>query len=122
MLLPPAIQRIEGAVIFAAAVYFYFASGFPWLWFLVLLLSFDISMVGYLFNPKAGANLYNLGHSFVLPVVLLVSGYALGNRVMLALGLIWVAHIGLDRVFGYGLKLESGFKDTHLGRISTVRK
>ena len=26
----------------------------------------------------------------------------------------WVGHIGADRLVGYGLKFESGFKDTHL--------
>lgn len=27
------------------------------------------------------------------------------------------AHVGFDRALGYGLKLPTGFKDTHLGRI-----
>lgn len=31
--------------------------------------------------------------------------------------LIWIAHIGFDRTLGYGLKYDSGFKFTHLGRI-----
>jgi hypothetical protein len=30
---------------------------------------------------------------------------------------IWVAHIGFDRMLGYGLKYPTAFSDTHLGRI-----
>ena len=30
---------------------------------------------------------------------------------------IWTAHIAMDRALGYGLKLPTGFTDTHLGRI-----
>jgi hypothetical protein len=28
--------------------------------------------------------------------------------------LIWLSHISIDRVFGYGLKLNDDFKHTHL--------
>jgi hypothetical protein len=31
--------------------------------------------------------------------------------------MIWLAHIGIDRALGYGLKYSSGFPFTHLGRI-----
>ena len=33
------------------------------------------------------------------------------------LALIWSAHIGFDRALGYGLKYDTGFSFTHLGRI-----
>ena len=36
---------------------------------------------------------------------------------MQAAALIWIAHIGLDRALGYGLKYATGFGDTHLGHI-----
>jgi len=32
-------------------------------------------------------------------------------------GLIWLVHIGADRLLGYGLKYPTGFKDTHLQRV-----
>jgi hypothetical protein len=32
-------------------------------------------------------------------------------------GLIWAAHIGMDRVLGFGLKYETRFSDTHLDRL-----
>ena len=33
------------------------------------------------------------------------------------IALIWLAHIGVDRLLGYGLKYPTGFKDTHLQRV-----
>ena len=29
----------------------------------------------------------------------------------------YVAPLGMDRFLGYGLKYETGFKDTHLGNL-----
>jgi hypothetical protein len=34
-----------------------------------------------------------------------------------ALGLLWLAHIGMDRAFGFGLKYPDSFRHTHLGVI-----
>lgn len=36
---------------------------------------------------------------------------------LMAGALIWIAHVGMDRALGYGLKRDTGFRDTHLGRI-----
>jgi hypothetical protein len=36
---------------------------------------------------------------------------------MFFLCVIWVAHIGFDRLLGYGLKYPTAFKDTHLGKV-----
>ena len=44
-------------------------------------------------------------------------GLAIGSVPVAAAGAILVAHSGMDRMMGYGLKLPSSFKDTHLGRI-----
>ncbi|NLE50171.1 MAG: DUF4260 domain-containing protein, partial [Chloroflexi bacterium] len=30
---------------------------------------------------------------------------------------VWIAHIGMDRALGYGLKYATGFKDTHIQRL-----
>lgn len=77
----------------------------------------DIFMVGYLIDSKTGAYVYNIGHSIITPLAFGIIGYLLNIELIIALSLIWLAHIGMDRAFGYGLKMESGFKDTHLGRI-----
>jgi hypothetical protein len=34
----------------------------------------------------------------------------------LALRLVWLAHVGQDRLLGYGLKYDAHFQHTHLGR------
>ena len=44
-------------------------------------------------------------------------GLSLDNPAFLGLAAIRAAHIGFDRMLGYGLKYTSGFNDTHLGRI-----
>jgi hypothetical protein len=41
----------------------------------------------------------------------------MGYEVLMWPALIWLAHIGMDRSLGYGLKLPTAFQDTHLGRI-----
>jgi hypothetical protein len=33
------------------------------------------------------------------------------------IALIWLAHIGLDRMLGYGLKYPTEFKDTHMQHV-----
>jgi hypothetical protein len=39
------------------------------------------------------------------------------HEAALQIALIWLAHIGVDRMLGYGLKYPTGFKDTHLQRV-----
>ena len=45
------------------------------------------------------------------------AGVIWSSDTALALALIWLTHIGVDRAVGYGLKYPSGFKDTHLQRV-----
>ena len=42
-------------------------------------------------------------------------------RLPMQVAAIWVAHIAMDRALGYGLKLPTGFTDTHLGKIGKGR-
>jgi len=48
---------------------------------------------------------------------LVIFGQILSNSIIIAIGLIWTAHIGMDRMLGYGLKYPTHFKDTHLNRV-----
>lgn len=118
---PVKIQRIEGAVLLLAGVVGWISSDLSWWWFALLLLVPDISMVGYLVNTKVGAAVYNLGHSLVGPGLLLGWAWLEGPNLALALGSVWLAHVGMDRMFGYGLKYEDAFKHTHLGWIGGQR-
>jgi hypothetical protein len=114
---PVLIQRLESGFIAAASLYFYLHLHFSWVWFIILLLTPDLFMVGYMSGSVLGAKLYNLGHNYGVPAVLLLIGAGTGTRLLLAAGLIWAAHVGMDRALGYGLKFGTGFKDTHLGRL-----
>lgn len=109
--------RLEGLVILVLAVIGYQQLEVSWWPFVVLLLAPDISMVGYLLNTKVGAVVYNFGHSLVLPLLILAAGWLRDANLLLGGGFIWIAHIGLDRALGYGLKEPAGFKHTHLGKI-----
>lgn len=74
-------------------------------------------MVGYAKSTKLGALLYNIGHSYLLPTITVILGWRQERPLMLAIGLIWLAHIGMDRFAGYGLKYDENFKETHLGNL-----
>jgi hypothetical protein len=112
---PRAWLRAEGLLTLAAAATLYGLSGGSWITFAVLFLAPDLSFVGYLAGPKAGAAVYNAAHSHVGPLVALL--VLLYLSVPPTLPLVWFAHIGFDRALGYGLKYPSAFQDTHLGRI-----
>jgi hypothetical protein len=111
------LQRLEGLALGLAALALYAGTGASWGLFALLLLAPDLSMVGYLGGPWLGALCYNLGHSLLGPLLLAGLGWALALPLVLSLGLIWLAHVGLDRALGYGLKRASHFRETHLGRL-----
>ena len=111
------VLRLEGAAAFVAAIALYGHAGFPWLALVILFLAPDLSMLAYLAGPRAGALAYNLVHTYALALPLALAGFAVGSTIASALALILIAHIGFDRMLGYGLKYASGFNDTHLSRI-----
>ncbi len=114
---PAVLLRMEGAALLATSVVLYWVTGESWLWFALLLLAPDVSMLGYLAGPKVGAAAYNLFHAYPLPAALALYGLLAGSPLALSLALIWFSHIGMDRVVGYGLKYPTGPKDTHLQRV-----
>jgi hypothetical protein len=68
-------------------------------------------------RPSTGALTYNLGHSLIGPALALGWFYIGGPSIALVVGCVWLAHIGMDRLFGYGLKHSDSFHHTHLGYI-----
>ncbi len=115
--LPAVFLRIEGAALFVGAVVLYFHADYAWWLFLVLLLAPDVAGAGYLLGPRIGAATYDFGHLEAFPIALAVIGVVADSDVCVKLALIWLAHIGMDRAVGYGLKYPTRFKDTHLQRV-----
>jgi len=113
---PRMLLRAEGAALFVAAAILYARSDASWWLFAVLFLAPDISFIAYFGGARAGAIGYNAAHTLVGPLVLALAGL-LTNNVLVPLALIWIAHIGFDRLLGYGLKYGAGFAYTHLGRV-----
>jgi hypothetical protein len=120
--LPTLFLRTEGAVLFGLATFLYWWVGGGWLLFLVLVLAPDMGMIGYVRGTRVGALVYNLFHTYFPPAVLAIAGVWTGARLPILVALVWFAHIGMDRMFGFGLKQTSGFQDTHLGRIGGARE
>ena len=111
------LLRLEGLTLFAGMLLLYWIWGGSWWVFVILFLAPDLSFIAYLADPKIGAVVYNAAHSYMAPVALLTAGFAAGEPLVLSIAMIWLAHIGIDRALGYGLKYQTGFGVTHLGRI-----
>lgn len=113
---PRPILQLEGGIVFGLSLLAYNWEHGSWLLFVLLFLVPDLSMIGYAMNPRIGAAAYNAIHTYVGP--LLLAGYSLAtnHHTALLLALIWVAHIGFDRMLGFGLKYSTAFKHTHLSR------
>jgi hypothetical protein len=114
---PSFILHVEYAVLLLAAVTFYQHLHFSWLLFAVLFLVPDLSMLGYMANPRLGSALYNCGHAIFFPVLLCLLGFVFLRFLPVAVGIIWFSHIVFDRMLGYGLKYPTHFKDTHLQHL-----
>ena len=52
-----------------------------------------------------------------MPAAFVALGWWQDHRLAAAAGLVWLAHIGMDRLLGYGLKYDDHFQHTHLGLI-----
>lgn len=112
---PKSFLRFEGAVLFITALFLFRSTHQHWWWVPALLLVPDIFMVGYARSSQVGAMIYNIGHTYLLPTIMSLYGWHNHRPLALAIGLIWLAHIGMDRFAGYGLKYDDDFKHTHLG-------
>jgi hypothetical protein len=116
------LLRAEGLALLIAATAAYAHAGFSWGLFAALFLAPDVSFAAYRLGPKWGAAAYNLVHGAIAPLALGGAGLAFGAPVVEAIALIGLAHIGLDRALGYGLKYSAGFGETHLGRLGRASR
>ncbi|HWX65359.1 MAG TPA: DUF4260 domain-containing protein [Rhodanobacter sp.] len=115
------LLRAEGACVLLVSLLAYSKFGTGWGTFALFFLAPDLSFFGYLAGPRVGAASYNAAHSYIGALLILATGVLLIFPVATSVGLIWCAHIGFDRMLGYGLKYSSGFGFTHLGLIGRAR-
>lgn len=115
------VLRAECFLVLIITIYAYYQLEGNWWAFALVFASIDLFMLGYLANDRIGGLLYNVGHSYIFPRILLIIGlFASLTDLTLAM-LAWNAHISMDRAFGYGLKHET-FHLTHLGPIGRQSK
>ena len=118
------VLRLEGLLVLVAAALAYGRFGLGWGTFALFFLVPDVSFLGYLAGPRAGAAAYNAAHSYVGAAACIAAGGLLAGTFpqwVTGAGLIWAAHIGMDRAIGFGLKYATGFGATHLGAIGRGR-
>jgi hypothetical protein len=115
--LPGVLLRLEGLAILVAALVLYFDADFGWVLLVVLALAPDLSLAGYAFGQRVGAAAYDALHTEIGPIALASVGVVGDASSAVQIALIWLAHIGADRLLGYGLKYPAAFKDTHLQRV-----
>ena len=111
------VIKLEEIAMFGLGVYLFSLLPYVWWWFLVLLLAPDIGMIGYLFGNKTGAFTYNIFHHKGIAIAVYLVGVYFSMPMVQLAGTILFAHAAFDRILGYGLKYEKGFKFTHLGEL-----
>jgi hypothetical protein len=114
------ILKLEELGMFILGIFMFGLLGYPWWLFLALILAPDIGVIGYVFGNRTGAVLYNVFHHKGLAILLYFVGMYFSLPLWQLGGVILFSHASLDRIFGYGLKYEKGFKYTHLGEIGTI--
>ena len=111
------LLRLEEFLMFALALFLFSQLDYSWGLFALLFFAPDLSMIGYLANPRLGAWTYNLIHHKGLAFTLYAVGFLLSIPWLLFTATILLGHSSFDRVLGYGLKHEDAFQNTHLGKI-----
>jgi hypothetical protein len=114
--------RLEGLFALVAAATAYWVFGGNWWLFAVLLLAPDVAFFSYMAGEKIGVRVYNFMHTYTHPAIISAIGWFGGMPVLVEIGLIWAAHIGMDRALGYGLKYPGLRGQTHLGLMGSAKK
>ena len=109
------VLKLEEAAMLVLSIYALNLFHVSWWVYLLLLIAPDISCIGYAAGSKVGAVCYNLFHHKAIAIIIFIIGLYLMFDSLELTGIILFGHSSMDRMLGYGLKLEKGFKYTHLG-------
>ena len=115
------LLRLEGFALFAGMTLLYGVWDGSWWIYGILFFAPDLSFAAYLAGPRFGAMIYNAVHSYLAPMTMMTLGFATAEPLILSIAMLWLAHIGFDRMLGYGLKYAAGFGLTHMGAIGRKR-
>jgi hypothetical protein len=121
---PDRILRVGGAFVLAMSILLYFiVLHGRWGLFALLILAPDLSLLGYTGknHMRFAAMLYNLAHNYALRALLALAARKWHSPLAAQIAALWIAHIGLDRLLGYGLKYPDAFKPTHLQTVAVFR-
>ncbi|NWK84268.1 DUF4260 domain-containing protein [Staphylococcus sp. GSSP0090] len=110
------LVKLESTFVLILVLSIYAIFDFSFWIFLIFLLAPDLTAIGYVFNKRIGSMVYNVGHMYVLSILVTILYLWAKAPVLLQIALIWLANISIDRTLGYGLKYASDFK------ITTVQK
>ena len=111
------ILKVEELTMFLLSIYLFSLLDYAWWLYLLLILTPDIGMLGYLFNTSLGALTYNVFHHKGIAIFIGFLGLWWVIPELQLTGIILFGHSSMDRVFGYGLKFDDSFKHTHLGNL-----
>lgn len=115
--MPLPFLRLEGLIFLLVAIAEYSTFPYSWIWFFIFILFPDVFMFGYLYGSRIGAFVYNVGHTYTLPFLIVFVCWIMKYPFGYVIAMVWIGHIGMDRMFGFGLKYADGFRHTHLGMI-----
>lgn len=111
------IVKLENVLVLFICLFIHFTFGYSFWIFLIFLLTPDISGLGYLINNKVGSISYNLFHTYILPLLILLIYLLVKEAIILQIALIWLSHISMDRALGYGLKYANSHKETTIQKL-----
>lgn len=98
--------RMEELAEFIFAILIFSKLDYSWWVFPALLLSPDLSMIGYAVNTKVGAWMYNFFHHKALGIILGTVGFLVGYHGLVLTGVILFAHSAIDRCRNLDMKLD----------------
>src|SRR5688572_5733260 len=104
---PKVLLHFAGLAVLVTACALYRHLDGSWVRFGILFLAPDLFMLGFLAGRTIGAHVYNAAHTYTTPLILAAVSYFTEQAALLGIAVIWIAHIGFDRVVGYGLKYQS---------------
>ena len=120
---PDLLLRLEALLVLVASLSDYYVLHGRWWLFAVLFLVPVLSLAGYMVKgyERFAAGLYNVVHTYTGPLVIGLVGWEWHSVTTGQVALIWLAHIGFDRVLGFGLKYPQAFKPTHIQNVRLFR-